>query len=121
MHEIRVLVTLQVDEADKDDPVAAEGMDDAAVNAVENAVRAAEGMASLTAWTTSCASVSSMPCCTRKRCDFTMKTENTNLTVEIQYNPAKTDAESLTSPWIGFWRRPFPRRASWKICQPQGG
>ena len=43
MHEIRVLVTLQVDEADKDDQVAAEDMDDAAVEAVENAVRAAEG------------------------------------------------------------------------------
>ena len=44
MHEIRVLVTLQVDEADKDDPVAAEDMDDAAVEAVENAVRVAYEM-----------------------------------------------------------------------------
>ena len=43
-NEIRVLVTLQVDDADEDDPVAKEDQQDAAVEAVENAVRAAHEM-----------------------------------------------------------------------------
>jgi hypothetical protein len=42
MREIKVLVTLQVEEADENDPVAAEDKQDAAVEAVENAVRRAE-------------------------------------------------------------------------------
>jgi len=44
MREIKVLVTLQADEADKEDSVATEDMQDAAVEAVENAVRAAHEM-----------------------------------------------------------------------------
>ena len=42
--EVKVLATLQVDEADEEDSVAAEDMQDAAVEAVENAVRAAYEM-----------------------------------------------------------------------------
>ena len=44
MDEIKVLVTLQVDETDEDDPVDKEDKQDAAVEAVENAVRAAHEM-----------------------------------------------------------------------------
>ena len=44
MREIKVLVTLQVEEADEETMVAAEDMQDAAVEAIENAVRAAAGM-----------------------------------------------------------------------------
>jgi len=42
MREIKVLVTLQVDEADEEDPIDADDTQDAAVEAVENAVKAAE-------------------------------------------------------------------------------
>ena len=44
MHEIKVLVTLQAEEVDEEASVAAEDMQDAAVEAVENAVRAAYEM-----------------------------------------------------------------------------
>ena len=44
MHEIKVLVTLQADDADEGDPVAAEDAADAVVEAVENAVKAAAEM-----------------------------------------------------------------------------
>jgi hypothetical protein len=43
-HDIHVLVTLQVEEVDPDVPVAAEETQDAVVEAVENAVRAAYEM-----------------------------------------------------------------------------
>lgn len=41
-HEVKVLVTLQVEEVDENDPVVVDDMDGAATEAVENAVRAAE-------------------------------------------------------------------------------
>ena len=44
MHEIKVLVTLQVEQVDAKAPVTAEDIQDAAVEAVENAVRAAYEM-----------------------------------------------------------------------------
>jgi hypothetical protein len=44
MREIRVLVTVQVDECNPDAKIDRETMQDAAADAIENAVRAAEGM-----------------------------------------------------------------------------
>ena len=44
MREIRVLVTVQVDECDPDAKIDRETMEDAAADAIENAVRAAESM-----------------------------------------------------------------------------
>ena len=66
MREIRVLVRLQVDECEPDAKIDLEAMQDAAVDAVENAVAAPRTTASRTHGPTFFPSALLMPCFTRK-------------------------------------------------------